>query len=105
MGERVWKTSGGLRKCGGWKSAFRNESRCGYKPAPPCSSSCDLWVYTRKQAFAELIGVPVMVNTRPYAEQMAEFRPFACSDFVLPLLTKLCPPEEKMDRWAVWVCC
>ncbi|CAM9437381.1 unnamed protein product, partial [Scytosiphon promiscuus] len=53
----------------------------------------------RISAFAELIGVPVMVQMRPYAEQMVEFRPFACSDFVIPLLTKLCPPEEKMDRW------
>lgn len=41
-----------------------------------------------------------MVQTRPYAERVAEFRPFACSDFIIPMLTKLCPPGEKMDRYA-----
>ncbi|CAM9711880.1 unnamed protein product [Ectocarpus sp. 12 AP-2014] len=40
-----------------------------------------------------------MVQVRPYAERVAEFRPFACSDFIIPMLTKLCPPGEKMDRW------
>ncbi|CAM9972058.1 unnamed protein product [Ectocarpus fasciculatus] len=40
-----------------------------------------------------------MVQMRPYAERVAEFRPFACSDFIIPMLTKLCPPGEKMDRW------
>ncbi|CAM9522925.1 unnamed protein product [Ectocarpus sp. 8 AP-2014] len=40
-----------------------------------------------------------MVQARPYAERVAGFRPFACSDFIIPILTKLCPPGEKMDRW------
>ncbi|CAN0028454.1 unnamed protein product [Ectocarpus sp. 6 AP-2014] len=40
-----------------------------------------------------------MVQARPYAERVAEFRPFACSDFIIPMFTKLCPPGEKMDRW------
>ncbi|CAB1107553.1 unnamed protein product [Ectocarpus sp. CCAP 1310/34] len=51
----------------------------------------------REQAFAELIGVPIMVQARPYVERVVEFRPFACSDFIIPVLTKLCPPGEKMD--------
>jgi len=50
------------------------------------------------QVFAELTGVSVMVQKRPYAERMVEFRPFACSDFVVPMLTRLCPSGEKMDR-------
>lgn len=49
--------------------------------------------------FAELTGVPVMVNRRPYAERMVQFRPFACSDFIIPMLGRLCPPEDKMDRF------
>lgn len=40
-----------------------------------------------------------MVQARPYAERVTEFRPFACSDFIIPMLTKLCPPGEKMDRY------
>lgn len=67
-----------------------------HREQKPFSTSLSRLV--RKQTFAELIGVPVMVQARPYAERMAEFRPFACSDFVVPLLTKLCPPDEKMDR-------
>eukprot|EP00752_Nemacystus_decipiens_P002503 g2352.t1 len=50
------------------------------------------------KVFAELTGVSVMVQSRPYAERAAEFRPFACSDFVIPVLTRLCPQGEKMDR-------
>eukprot|EP00903_Cladosiphon_okamuranus_P015163 g14021.t1 len=51
------------------------------------------------KVFAELTGVSVMVQRRPYAERAVEFRPFACSDFIIPMLTKLCPQGEKMDRW------
>ena len=57
-----------------------------------------VFVLASKQVFAELTGVSVMVQRRPYAERMPEFRPFACSDFIIPMLTKLCPPGEKMDR-------
>lgn len=51
------------------------------------------------QVFAELCGVPVMVQRRPYVERMVEFRPFACSDFIIPMLGRLCPPGEKLDRF------
>lgn len=40
-----------------------------------------------------------MVQKKPYIEHMNEFQPFACSDFLIPLLTKLCPDEEKLDRY------
>lgn len=44
------------------------------------------------------MGVPTMVQKKPYVERLREFRPFACSDFIIPMLTKLCPEGDKVDR-------
>lgn len=48
--------------------------------------------------FADLIGIPVMVESSPYAERIREYRPFICSNFILPVLVRICPRGEKLDR-------
>ncbi|CAM9759835.1 unnamed protein product [Choristocarpus tenellus] len=54
--------------------------------------------YPRIKLFALLVGVPVMVKSKPYKETLQEFKPFVCSDFVVPMLVRLCPPGEKLDQ-------
>lgn len=58
-------------------------------------------MYTHAQVFADLVGVPMMTQKKPYTERLREFKPFACSDFVIPLLDRLCPAGDKLDRWEI----
>ncbi|CAM9880347.1 unnamed protein product, partial [Discosporangium mesarthrocarpum] len=53
----------------------------------------------RIKLFAILVGVPIMVQPKPYSEVAHEFKPFSCSDFMVPMLIRLCPKGEKLDRW------
>lgn len=64
------------------------------------SAGCTLLTDTAApQMFAALTGVPVMVQKKPYEERLGEFRPFTCSDFIIPMLAKLCPEDDKVDRY------
>ena len=75
----------------------------GFDVADRCVSlppgACCWRTLPRAQVFAALAGVPVMVQKKPYEERLGEFRPFTCSDFIIPMLAKLCPEDDKVDRY------
>ena len=82
-------------------SGVKEECPLGIDPSAGCTLLTDT---AAAQMFADLTGVPVMVQKKPYEERLGEFRPFTCSDFIIPMLAKLCPEDDKVDRYCSCTC-